>query len=95
MLLGNAGHFDVEIWKPDLEDSTDHMEYLKQNIQTYVQKDGRRINILGEWRLTNLACADGHPIEIMDLSTIVQRLGIRYDYAQKMGKKHKRLDTTH
>jgi adenosylhomocysteinase len=71
-ILGNAGHFDVEIWKPDLEAMTDHMEYLKPNIQTFVMKDGRRINLLGEGRLTNLACADGHPIEIMDLSFALQ-----------------------
>ena len=71
-ILGNAGHFDVEIWKPDLEAITDHMEYLKPNTQTYVLKDGRRINLLGEGRLTNLACADGHPIEIMDLSFALQ-----------------------
>ena len=71
-ILGNAGHFDVEIWKPDLEAMADHMEYLKPNIETYVLKDGRRINLLGEGRLTNLACADGHPIEIMDLSFALQ-----------------------
>jgi adenosylhomocysteinase len=72
VILGNAGHFDIEVWKPDLEAMTDHMEYLKPNIQTYVLKDGRRINLLGEGRLTNLACADGHPIEIMDLSFALQ-----------------------
>ena len=72
VILGNAGHFDIEVWKPDLEEMTDHMEYLKPNIQTYVLKDGRRINLLGEGRLTNLACADGHPIEIMDLSFALQ-----------------------
>jgi adenosylhomocysteinase len=72
VLLGNAGHFDIEIWKPDLEAMTSSMEYLKPNIQTYVLKNGRRINLLGEGRLTNLACADGHPIEIMDLSFALQ-----------------------
>ena len=71
-LLGNAGHFDVEIWKPDLEAMTERMEYLKPNVQTYVLKDGRKISLLGEGRLTNLACADGHPIEIMDLSFALQ-----------------------
>jgi adenosylhomocysteinase len=71
-LLGNAGHFDVEICKKDLASLTDRMEYLKPNIQTYVLKDGRRLNLLGEGRLTNLACADGHPIEIMDLSFALQ-----------------------
>lgn len=71
-VLGNAGHFDVEICKPDLEALAVSMEYLKPNIQTYVMKDGRKLNLLGEGRLTNLACADGHPIEIMDLSFALQ-----------------------
>ena len=72
VILGNAGHFDIEVWKPDLEAMTLKMEYLKPNIDTYVLKDGRKINILGEGRLVNLACADGHPIEIMDLSFALQ-----------------------
>ncbi len=72
VILGNAGHFDVEISKPDLESLAVKIERLRDNIDTYVMQDGRRINLLGEGRLTNLACADGHPIEIMDLSFSLQ-----------------------
>ena len=84
VVLGNAGHFDVEISKPDLGALADHMEQLRDNIDTYVMRDGRRINLLGEGRLTNLACADGHPIEIMDLSFALQLEAALYVYTHKM-----------
>ena len=84
VVLGNAGHFDVEISKPDLSAMADHVEHLRDNIDTYVMKDGRRINLLGEGRLTNLACADGHPIEIMDLSFSLQLESALYIYTHKL-----------
>ncbi|MBQ7733833.1 MAG: adenosylhomocysteinase [Synergistaceae bacterium] len=84
VVLGNAGHFDVEISKPDLSAMSDHIEHLRDNIDTYVMKDGRRINLLGEGRLTNLACADGHPIEIMDLSFSLQLESALYIYTNKL-----------
>lgn len=71
-LLGNAGHFDVEICKPDLRDLASSVEETRPGVETYTLKDGRRIHLLGEGRLVNLACADGHPIEIMDLSFALQ-----------------------
>ena len=83
-VLGNAGHFDVEISKPDLAALSDHVEHLRDNIDTYVMKDGRRINLLGEGRLTNLACADGHPIEIMDLSFSLQLEAALHVYTHKL-----------
>jgi adenosylhomocysteinase len=72
VLLGNAGHFDVEICKPDLLDLSSSVEETRPGVETYTLKDGRRIHLLGEGRLVNLACADGHPIEIMDLSFALQ-----------------------
>lgn len=87
VVLGNAGHFDVEISKPDLNALADHTEKLRDNIDTYVMRDGRRINLLGEGRLTNLACADGHPIEIMDLSFSLQLEAALYIYQGKMSGK--------
>ena len=84
VVLGNAGHFDVEISKPDLQALADHTEKLRDNIDTYVMKDGRRVNLLGEGRLTNLACADGHPIEIMDLSFSLQLEAALHVYQHKM-----------
>jgi adenosylhomocysteinase len=84
VIMGNAGHFDVEICKPDLAAMADRVEHLRDNIDTYVMKDGRRLNLLGEGRLTNLACADGHPIEIMDLSFALQLESALHVYTQKM-----------
>ncbi|MBR1672059.1 MAG: adenosylhomocysteinase [Fretibacterium sp.] len=84
VVLGNAGHFDVEISKPDLQALADHTEQLRDNIDTYVMRDGRRVNLLGEGRLTNLACADGHPIEIMDLSFSLQLEAALHIYSGKM-----------
>jgi len=84
VILGNAGHFDVEISKPDLAALADRVEHLRDNIDTYVMKDGRRLNLLGEGRLTNLACADGHPIEIMDLSFALQLEAALHVYTNKM-----------
>ena len=72
VLLGNAGHFDVEICKPDLGALALSIEESRPGITTYTMKDGRRLHLLGEGRLVNLACADGHPVEIMDLSFALQ-----------------------
>ncbi|GHV39142.1 adenosylhomocysteinase [Synergistales bacterium] len=84
VIMGNAGHFDVEINKPDLERLSDHVEHIRDNVDTYVMKDGRRLNLLGEGRLVNLACADGHPIEIMDLSFSLQLEAALHVYTHKM-----------
>ncbi len=71
-ILGNAGHFDVEIDKKALADLAVRRVRARENIETFTMADGRRINLLGEGRLVNLACGDGHPIEIMDLSFALQ-----------------------
>ncbi|MDR2179906.1 MAG: adenosylhomocysteinase [Synergistaceae bacterium] len=84
VIMGNAGHFDVEICIPDLAAMSDRVEHLRDNIDTYVMKDGRRLNLLGEGRLTNLACADGHPIEIMDLSFALQLEAALHVYTHTM-----------
>lgn len=72
VLLGNAGHFDVEIDKKALAKLAKEVVCAKPGVDTYVLPDGRRLNLLGEGRLVNLACGDGHPIEIMDLSFALQ-----------------------
>jgi adenosylhomocysteinase len=71
-LLGNAGHFDVEINKQDLEDIAVSKRSLKPNIETYKLENGRNLHLLAEGRLVNLAAGDGHPVEIMDLSFALQ-----------------------
>ncbi len=78
-VLSNAGHFDVEINIPDLEELSVVTPYeVRKNIRTYTMADGRKINLLGEGRLVNLACGDGHPVEIMDLSFAMQFLAMKY-----------------
>lgn len=71
-LLGNAGHFDVEIDKGALKKLASEVYEARPNVETFVMVDGRRLNLMGEGRLVNLACGDGHPIEIMDLSFALQ-----------------------
>lgn len=79
VVLSNAGHFDVEINIPDLEELSVVTPYeVRKNITTYTMADGRKINLLGEGRLVNLACGDGHPVEIMDLSFAMQFLAMKY-----------------
>lgn len=78
-VLANAGHFDVEINIPNLEELSVVPSYeVRKNIRTYTMSDGRKINLLGEGRLVNLACGDGHPVEIMDLSFAMQFLAMKY-----------------
>ena len=74
----NAGHFDCEISLPELEALTVEKKEQRKNIMGYRMQDGRWLNVLGEGRLVNLACGDGHPAEIMDLSFAVQALSVKY-----------------
>jgi len=71
-VLCNAGHFNVEIWLPDLEEISRNISEARKNIKCYTLEDGRNLYVLGEGRLVNLACGDGHPAEIMDMSFAVQ-----------------------
>ncbi|MDP2891962.1 MAG: adenosylhomocysteinase [Bacillota bacterium] len=74
VLLCNAGHFDVEINKPDLYALSKEVVKRRPNIEGFVLHDGRVLNLIGEGRLVNLAAGDGHPIEIMDMSFALQTL---------------------
>lgn len=79
VVLANAGHFDVEINVKDLEAMTTEPAYeVRKNITTYTMPNGHKLNLLGEGRLVNLACGDGHPAEIMDLSFAMQFLAMKY-----------------
>ena len=78
VLLCNAGHFDVEIYVPHLKDMAAKVYESRANIKTYEMSDGRRLHLLAEGRLVNIAAGDGHPIEIMDLSFATQLLSILY-----------------
>jgi adenosylhomocysteinase len=68
-MFGNAGHYNVEINEPDLVAlSKGPKKRVRHALDEYVLKDGRRLYLLGEGRLVNLAAAEGHPSEVMDLS---------------------------
>ena len=77
-ILANAGHFDIEIDKEALMSLTDVPRRVRKNVDEYAFKDGRRIYLLGDGRLVNLAAADGHPAEIMDMSFGLQVLSLKY-----------------
>lgn len=77
-LLANAGHFDVEINKEDLARLAVSIRKVRKNIEEFTMQDGRKIYLLAEGRLVNLAAGDGHPTEIMDLSFAMQALSVLY-----------------
>ena len=71
-MMPNGGHFDVAINKVDLNAVSSSTRTVRKNIEEFVQADGRKLYLLAEGRLVNLAAGDGHPAEIMDLSFAVQ-----------------------
>lgn len=87
-IMANAGHFDVEISKGDLNALAVSQRLLKNNIEEFVMEDGRKLYLLAEGRLVNLAAGDGHPAEVMDLSFSLQALSLIYviENRDKLGK---------
>ena len=77
-ILSNAGHFDVEVDMSGLEKLAVRKYEARHNIQGYVLPNGRTVFTIAEGRLVNLAAADGHPAEIMDMSFAVQALSAEY-----------------
>lgn len=78
-LLANSGHFDVEINKPALmELSNGNVRRVRPFVDQFVFTDGRKINLLGEGRLINLAAAEGHPASVMDMSFAGQAMAAKY-----------------
>jgi len=77
-VMGNAGHFDNEISKRDLEKVSASVDKVRESIDEYIMKDGRRLYLIAEGRLMNLAAGQGHPVEIMDTSFAVQALSMEY-----------------
>ncbi|MCL6517503.1 adenosylhomocysteinase [Alicyclobacillus sp.] len=76
-VLANAGHFDVEISKPDLRELAVSVREVRHNIEEYRMPDGRRLYLLAQGRLVNLASGDGHPVEVMDMTFALQALALR------------------
>jgi adenosylhomocysteinase len=73
--LANSGHFDVEIDLPYLNDSAARVtRNVTRNVDAYHLKNGRTVYVLGQGRLVNLACAEGHPAQVMDMSFATQAM---------------------
>lgn len=77
-ILANSGHFNVEINVKDLEELAVSRRILRPNLEEYTLKDGRKLYLLAEGRLVNLASAEGHPSEVMDMSFANQSLCVEY-----------------
>jgi adenosylhomocysteinase len=86
-IISNSGHFNVEIDIPSLEKLSSSHRTTRSFVDEYTMKDGRRINLLGEGRLINLAAAEGHPASVMDMSFADQALSCEY-----MVKNHASLE---
>ena len=84
-IMCNAGHFNVEVDVEWLDNNTESAEH-KPNIMGYTLKNGKKVFVLAEGRLVNLASGDGHPVEIMDMSFAIQALSAEY-----VAENHKKL----
>jgi adenosylhomocysteinase len=85
-IVANSGHFNVEIDIAALEKLSKHKIRIRDFVDEYVLKNGRKIYLLGEGRLVNLAAAEGHPAQVMDMSFANQALCVEY-----IAKQHKKL----
>ncbi|MFL6300997.1 MAG: adenosylhomocysteinase [Terriglobales bacterium] len=77
-IIANSGHFNVEIDIPTLEKMASSKRLTRDFVEEFVMKDGRKIYLLGEGRLINLAAAEGHPASVMDMSFANQALSVEY-----------------
>jgi adenosylhomocysteinase len=77
-ILANSGHFNVEINITDLEELATSKRNIRPNLDEYKLEDGRKLHLLAEGRLVNLASAEGHPAEVMDMSFANQALCVEY-----------------
>ena len=77
-IIANSGHFNVEINIPALEKMATRKTLVRPFVDQYDLPDGRRLHILGEGRLINLAAAEGHPASVMDMSFANQALSAEY-----------------
>jgi adenosylhomocysteinase len=77
-ILCNSGHFNVEVDLETLERMAASRRQVREFVEEFVMKDGRRIFVLGEGRLINLAAAEGHPASVMDMSFANQALSAKY-----------------
>ncbi|MBO6133331.1 MAG: adenosylhomocysteinase [Lachnospiraceae bacterium] len=92
VVLCNAGHFDCEVDIARLKEIALESAKMRDNIMGYKHPSGNWIYILGEGRLVNLACGDGHPAEIMDMSFAIQALSAKYLIEHGKELKEKLID---
>ncbi len=87
-IVANAGHFNVEVDIPALESLAKAKRRIREYVDEYTLKSGRRVHLLGEGRLINLAAAEGHPAMVMDMSFANQALSVLYlaGRASELGK---------
>ncbi|HJU03649.1 MAG TPA: adenosylhomocysteinase [Nitrospiraceae bacterium] len=86
-IVCNSGHFNVELDIPALEKLSRKRRIVRSGVEEFTLRDGRRVNLLGEGRLVNLATAEGHPSSVMDMSFANQALG-----AEFLAKNYKKLE---
>jgi adenosylhomocysteinase len=86
-IVANSGHFNVEVDIPALEKLASSKRTIREFVVEYALKDGRRVNLLGEGRLINLAAAEGHPASVMDMSFANQALSVEY-----LVKNHEKME---
>ncbi len=89
-IVANTGHFNVEIEIPALEGLSTSKRRIRDFVEEYTLQDGKKINLLGEGRLINLAAAEGHPPSVMDMSFANQALACEFLVKNK-GKLEKRV----
>jgi adenosylhomocysteinase len=89
-ILANSGHYDVEIDVTSLRKIAVSVRVARQNVEEFALSDGRRLYLLAQGRLVNLAAADGHPAEVMDMSFANQALAAEYLVKNK-GKLERRV----
>lgn len=77
-IVSNSGHFNVEINIPSLEEMAEEKRRVRQFVEEFTLSDGRKINLLADGRLVNLAAAEGHPASVMDMSFANQALSLEY-----------------
>ncbi|RJS67750.1 adenosylhomocysteinase [Candidatus Bathyarchaeota archaeon] len=77
-IIANSGHFNVEISLPDLKKLSEKKRTIRPNLEEHTLKDGKRLYLLAEGRLVNLAAAEGHPSEVMDMSFSNQALCVEH-----------------
>ena len=93
-ILTNAGHFNVEVDMEALEKAAVEKKETRKNVMGYQLENGKWVNVIAEGRLVNIAAADGHPAEIMDMSFAVQALSALYILKNKGTLENKVVDVS-